>query len=74
MKKASKTSTAATGTRREYDFSKGVRGKYAARHAAGIHVVTLKPSVSAAFPTSKAVNDALEGLLRLTKPLRKAAV
>ena len=45
--------------RDEYDFSGGVRGKYATRFAEGSNVVALDPDVAAAFKTPKAVNDAL---------------
>ncbi len=45
--------------RDEYDFSGGVRGKYAARFAQGSNVVVLDPDVAAAFKTREAVNDAL---------------
>jgi hypothetical protein len=45
--------------RAEYDFSQGVRGKYAGRYSEGSNVVLLDPDVAAAFPDAKAVNDAL---------------
>jgi hypothetical protein len=45
--------------RDEYDFSKGVRGKYAKRFAKGSNVVVLDPDVAARFTTSKAVNEVL---------------
>ncbi len=45
--------------REEYDFSGGVRGKYADRFAEGSNVVVLDPDVAAAFTTREAVNDAL---------------
>ena len=45
--------------RPEYDFSKGVRGKYASRFAKGAKVVVLDPDVAAEFKTSDAVNAAL---------------
>ena len=45
--------------RPEYDFSKGVRGKYAARFAKGAKVVVLEPDVAAEYKTSDAVNAAL---------------
>lgn len=48
----------------EYDFSEGVRGKYAQRFAEGTNVVVLSPDVAKAFPTSEAVNKALRSLLR----------
>ena len=45
--------------RDEYDFSSGVRGKYAQRFAKGSNVVVLDPDVAAEFKTPQAVNDAL---------------
>lgn len=52
--------------RAEYDFSGGVRGKYAKRYAQGTNVVLLEPDVAEAFPTARAVNAALRKLLRET--------
>jgi len=49
--------------RKEYDFSKGVRGKYADRFAEGTKLVLLDPDVAQAFPTAKSVNAALRSLL-----------
>ena len=49
--------------RAEYDFSGGIRGKYAARYRAGTNVVLLDPEVAEAFPSSKAVNDALRAMM-----------
>ena len=43
----------------EYDFSKGVRGKYAARVTQGSNVVVLDKDVQSLFPDSAAVNSAL---------------
>lgn len=50
--------------RDEYDFSDGVRGKYADRFAQGSNVVVLDPDVAAEFKTRKAVNDALRAQLK----------
>lgn len=50
--------------RPEYDFSGGVRGKYAERYAEGTNIVTLEPDIAEAFPDSKSVNDALREVLR----------
>ena len=47
------------------DFDKLVRGKYAARVSAGSNIVILEPAVAKAFPTDKAVNDALRILLEV---------
>lgn len=46
----------------EYDFSSGVRGKYAARFARGSHVVVLDPDVARVFTDSESVNQALRAL------------
>ncbi|MEA2476564.1 MAG: hypothetical protein QOC87_763 [Actinomycetota bacterium] len=50
--------------RDEYDFSDGVRGKYADRFADGSNVVVLDPDVAAEFKTRKAVNEALRSQLK----------
>jgi len=57
----------------EYDFSKGVRGKYAQRHAKGTNVVVLDPDVAKVFPSSEAVNDALRTLAEIAKKKAKRA-
>jgi hypothetical protein len=41
----------------EYDFSQGVRGKYAQRYARGSNVVVLEPDVAKIFPNAEAVNS-----------------
>ena len=48
----------------EYNFSKGVRGKYAKQYAEGTNVILLDPDVAKAFPTSESVNKALRSLIR----------
>jgi len=48
----------------DYDFSKGVRGKYAARYAEGTNVIVLSPELAEIFPDSEAVNEALRTLVR----------
>lgn len=47
----------------EYDFSHGVRGRYAKRFAEGSNVVVLEPDVAKRFSDSEAVNQALRTLL-----------
>ena len=47
----------------EYDFSKGVRGKYAGRFAQGSSVVVLDPDVAQVFTDSESVNQALRALI-----------
>ena len=51
--------------RPEYDFSKGVRNKYAARLKPGSQIIVLDPDVAAAFGDAKAVNTALRALLEV---------
>ncbi len=46
----------------EYDFSGGVRGKYAGRFARGSNVVVLDPDVAQVFKDSESVNKALRAL------------
>ena len=43
----------------EYDFSGGVRGKYAKKYAEGTNVVLIDPDVAEYFPDRESVNDAL---------------
>jgi hypothetical protein len=52
----------------EYDFSKGVRGKYAGRFAQGSNVVVLDPDVAQVFTDSESVNQALRGLIVQRQP------
>jgi hypothetical protein len=61
-KKSNKTGR--SEIRDDYDFSNGVRGKYARRYAQGTNVVLLEPDVAKAFPNSKAVNTSLRKLIR----------
>ena len=51
----------------EYDFSGGVRGKYAAEYAQDSNVVVLEPDVAERFPNAKAVNEALRLLVKLAQ-------
>jgi hypothetical protein len=53
--------------RPEYDFSNGVRGKYAKRFKEGTNIVVLAPEVAEIFPDSAAVNDALMALVQIAK-------
>ena len=54
------------GMRAEYDFSTGVRGKYAEQYRRGTNVVFLEPQLVEAFPDSKSVNNALKALLAIS--------
>jgi hypothetical protein len=46
----------------EYDFSGGVRGKYAERYARGTNVIVLDPDVAKVFSDAESVNQALRAL------------
>lgn len=52
----------------EYDLSKlkqiGPRGKYAKRYREGTNIAVIDDDLYKAFPTSKAVNDALRKVLK----------
>ncbi len=47
------------------DFAKLERGKFYAEVAKGTSVALLDPAIAKAFPNSRAVNEALSGLLAL---------
>ena len=70
MKKVAKRSRAKKVSRRsdemlpEYDFSGGVRGKYAKRYAEGTNLVLLEPDLAAEFPDSQSVSRALRAYLK----------
>jgi len=58
----------------EYDFSQGVRGKYAQRYSEGTNIVVLSPDVAEYFPDSEAVNAALRALVEIARKSTKKAV
>lgn len=57
--------------RPEYDFSKGVRGKHAARYAQGTNIVVLEPDVAREFRTTEQVNETLRAVSKLLQQHRK---
>jgi hypothetical protein len=56
----------------EYDFTRGVRGKYAKRYAEGTNVVVIDPDVAEYFPDHDSVNESLRGLITIMKKRKKA--
>ena len=50
----------------EYDFTKGVRGKYSKQYKEGANVIKIDEDVSKYFPNAKAVNEALRTIINLT--------
>jgi hypothetical protein len=68
MKKATRTKTRRKPeVSAEYDFSRGVRGKYARRYASGSNVVILSPDVAKVFTDSESVNEALRVLVKVAR-------
>jgi hypothetical protein len=51
----------------EYDFSKGVQGKYAKSYAGGTNVVIIEPDVAKVFPDCDSVNQALRSLIEIIR-------
>jgi hypothetical protein len=56
---------------KEYDFSKGRRGKYAKRYAEGTNIVLIDPDVAEFFPDHDSVNDTLRSLIKVIKKRQK---
>jgi hypothetical protein len=59
--------------RSEYDFSGGVRGKYAARYAKGTNLVLLDPDLADVFPDAESVNRTLRPIAEMVRARAKAA-
>jgi len=56
----------------EYDFSGGMRGKYAKRYEEGTNVVVIDPDVTEYFPDHDSVNEALRSLAAIIRRKTKA--
>jgi hypothetical protein len=67
MKKARSRKETKVEIRAEYDFSGGVRGKYARAMAKGSNLILLDPELAKAFPDSASVNEALHQLLAVAR-------
>ena len=52
---------------KEYDFSKGVRGKYSEKYEEGTNIVVIDPDVAEIFPDHDSVNRALRTLAKIIK-------
>ena len=55
----------------EYDFSKGVRGKYAKPFASGTNIIVLDPDLAKIFPDSDSVNDTLRAVAKIALRSKK---
>lgn len=53
--------------RRNYNFTDGVRSKYADRFKEGAVIVLLEPDVAKGFPDAKSVNETLRRVMRNRK-------
>ena len=74
MKKQTRRKQSEADTMRpEYDFSKGVRGKHAAKYAEGTNVVALEPDVAREFRTTEQVNETLRAVSKMLQQHRKRA-
>jgi len=49
----------------EYDFSNGIRGKYAKEYKDGVNIIKLDKDVRKIFPDTKSVNEALRTLINI---------
>ncbi len=58
--------------RAEYDFSRGMRGKYFRRFQRGANVVVLEPDVARVFPNAEAVNGSLRALAHIIRRQEKS--
>ncbi len=59
--------------RREYDFSRAVRGVTAARYAQGANIAVIDPEVLDVFPDGPTVNQTLRALAPLLRRQRRSA-
>ena len=55
----------------EYDFSTGIRGKYAEKYYADKSLIRLDEDVAQIFPDAKSVNDALRALAKIISEYEK---
>ncbi len=58
----------------EYDFSEGIRGKYAEKYYAVRNMVRLDADVAKMFPDTKSVNDVLRTLGKIIADYQKKAL
>jgi hypothetical protein len=57
----------------EYDFSKGIQGKYSQRYSEGTNVVVIEPDSAIFFPDHDSVNQALRSLAEIIKKQKRIA-
>jgi len=54
----------------EYDFSRGVRGKYYEAYQQSQNIIILEPDVAEVFKDSASVNEALRMLLKIASSMQ----
>jgi hypothetical protein len=59
--------------RKEYDFSKGVGGKYAKKYQTGTNIVLLDPDMAGVFKTPRLVKKELRSLAEIIKAQKQKA-
>jgi hypothetical protein len=52
---------------KEYNFSKGLKGKYAKRYNEGTNLILIDPDVAEFFPDHDSINDALKSLVKISR-------
>ena len=55
----------------EYDFSKGIKGKYSKKYEEGNNIVVIEPDVAKYFPDHDSVNQALRSLTEIIRKQKK---
>ncbi len=55
----------------EYDFGRGVHGKYSKKFAEGTNIIVLDPDVLKSFPDSVSVNQTLRAIAKIAQRSRK---
>ena len=55
----------------EYDFSKGVRGKYSKKYKKGTNVVVIDSDVAEFFSDENSINEVLRSLIPIIKKREK---
>ena len=57
----------------EYDFSNGVRGKYAKQYVAGTNLIVPDPDVAKFFHDSETVNETLRAVAKIAQRSKRHA-
>ena len=58
----------------EYDFTNGIRGKYAKEYSKGSNLIKIDKELLKIFPDEKSINNALRNLAKIIKEQHKISV